>query len=190
MCPGIYLLFPIYFYKKEVSLLAKSLVSGIILSIFHREVWKSLVASTFPANLLQHTGMVQTCPNSKFQQLLKEARTIAPPAPSPSVKTTQPPAKKMKIENDRESASDTQSSIWLRVADWFMTLQDKESIYENKLLSDRHINVSQKLLRKQFPEAEVSSVHFINIRSHLHVSNQVCRLFMIKEEAIGLLPPL
>lgn len=91
----------------------------------------------------------------KFQQLLKEAPSTALPV---SIETTQPPSKKPKLaiymDKNEGDINTCSPSIWLRVDKWFLTMEDKESIYKNKILSDVHINISQYTLRKQFPETE------------------------------------
>ena len=78
----------------------------------------------------------------------------------------EPPEKKAKTSNQRSAAAidiseqydrckaSSESSVWIKVDGHLLTLSDEKDLLNNKKLNDRHINLAQRLLSKQFPDIE------------------------------------
>ncbi len=77
----------------------------------------------------------------------------------------EPPYKKIKTDDKRSAAvinfteqdnvsSCAESTVWIKIDGHLLTSLDEIALLKNKKLNDRHINLPQRLMSKQFPDIE------------------------------------
>ena len=85
----------------------------------------------------------------KISKLLKEAPTCE------LTGVSEPPAKKSKIDIvDSPKDSENTHPTWIQKHGYRLSLLDKEVLYSGDMLSDLHMNVSQAILKNQFPHVD------------------------------------
>ena len=85
----------------------------------------------------------------KISKLLKEAPTCE------LTGVSEPPAKKSKIDIvDSPKDSENTHPTWIQKHGYRLSLLNKEVLYSGDMLSDLHMDVSQAILKNQFPHVD------------------------------------
>lgn len=79
-----------------------------------------------------------------------------------SIESIEPPTKKQKtsdsvveiMDDDETNFTRPEASVWIKVNDFIGTTLDRKDLLDNSKLNDRHINLAQMLLRRQFPNID------------------------------------
>ena len=89
------------------------------------------------------------------------------------VKTEPVQVKIEPLDNEcgKSSESPERSSIWVKVKDIFLTNYDKDILVNGEKLSDKHINLAQRILKSKFPKISGLRLTLLQDKPHKNPTN-------------------
>ena len=74
------------------------------------------------------------------------------------------------------------SKTWIKVRDVSLTYDDKRILEKGEKLSDKHINIVQRILRKKFPKINGLRLILLQDKPHKEPTNNALQIFHIGED--------
>ena len=83
-------------------------------------------------------------------------------------------------QDDSEDLDQEASCPWIRIEDIALAMADKKAIETGKMLTDNHINLAQKMLKRQFPDFNGLRSTLMQDKPHKLPTTNTIQIFHIK----------
>ena len=94
------------------------------------------------------------------------------------------PAKRIKLENDKNETNAQVPAVWLSLKEAHITLysSDKEAIFRGERLNDLHILFGQALLKQQFPGVQGLSCTLTQNRLRFDIDREIAQVCHVRND--------